>query len=38
VGCEDADFPAVSIIAPYDSISGHPGYAMKPVSMNWWPA
>jgi acid phosphatase len=23
-------FPAVSIIAPYDSISGHPGYAMQP--------
>ena len=25
----EADFPAVSIIAPYDSISGHPGYAME---------
>lgn len=25
-----ATFPAVSIIAPYDSISGHPGYAMEP--------
>ncbi|MBY0556138.1 MAG: alkaline phosphatase family protein [Burkholderiaceae bacterium] len=24
-----ATFPAVSIIAPYDSISGHPGYAME---------
>lgn len=23
-------FPAVSVIAPYDSISGHPGYAMEP--------
>jgi phospholipase C len=23
-------FPAVSIIAPYDSVSGHPGYAMEP--------
>ena len=22
-----ADFPAVSVIAPYDSVSGHPGYA-----------
>ncbi|MDO8891233.1 MAG: alkaline phosphatase family protein [Sulfurimicrobium sp.] len=22
-------FPAVSVIAPYDSISGHPGYAMQ---------
>jgi phospholipase C len=26
----EADFPAVSFIAPYDSISGHPGYAMEP--------
>jgi phospholipase C len=26
---EEAAFPAVSIIAPYDSISGHPGYAME---------
>ncbi len=25
----EAAFPAVSIIAPYDSISGHPGYAME---------
>lgn len=25
----EAVFPAVSIIAPYDSISGHPGYAME---------
>lgn len=25
----EATFPAVSIIAPYDSISGHPGYAME---------
>ncbi len=25
-----ATFPAVSVIAPYDSISGHPGYAMEP--------
>ncbi len=25
----EADFPAVSIIAPYDSVSGHPGYAME---------
>ena len=24
-------FPAVSVIAPYDSISGHPGYAMEPA-------
>ncbi|KAF3996444.1 alkaline phosphatase family protein [Glaciimonas immobilis] len=23
-------FPAISVIAPYDSISGHPGYAMAP--------
>lgn len=23
-------FPAVAVIAPYDSISGHPGYAMQP--------
>ena len=27
---EETTFPAVSIIAPYDSISGHPGYAMQP--------
>jgi phospholipase C len=26
----EAAFPAVSIIAPYDSVSGHPGYAMEP--------
>jgi phospholipase C len=25
----EAAFPAVSVIAPYDSISGHPGYAME---------
>ena len=25
-----ASFPAVAIIAPYDSVSGHPGYAMQP--------
>lgn len=25
-----ATFPSVSVIAPYDSISGHPGYAMQP--------
>lgn len=25
-----ATFPAVSVIAPYDSVSGHPGYAMEP--------
>jgi phospholipase C len=25
----ESAFPAVSIIAPYDSISGHPGYAME---------
>jgi acid phosphatase len=25
-----ANFPAVAIIAPYDSVSGHPGYAMEP--------
>lgn len=25
----EAVFPAVSVIAPYDSISGHPGYAME---------
>ena len=24
-------FPAVSVIAPYDSVSGHPGYAMEPA-------
>ena len=27
---KEAYFPAVSIIAPYDSVSGHPGYAMEP--------
>ncbi|HEX7454831.1 MAG TPA: alkaline phosphatase family protein [Gallionella sp.] len=26
----ESDLPAVSIIAPYDSVSGHPGYAMEP--------
>jgi len=26
-----AHFPAVSVIAPYDSISGHPGYAQEPA-------
>jgi acid phosphatase len=26
----EKNFPAVSIVAPYDSISGHPGYAMEP--------
>ena len=25
----EPEFPAVSIIAPYDSVSGHPGYAME---------
>lgn len=25
-----ADFPEVAVIAPYDSISGHPGYAIEP--------
>lgn len=25
----ETDFPAVSFIAPYDSVSGHPGYAMQ---------
>ena len=25
------NFPAVSIVAPYDSLSGHPGYAMEPA-------
>ncbi|MCU6435180.1 alkaline phosphatase family protein [Undibacterium sp. Jales W-56] len=30
VDVKDAQtFPAVSVIAPYDSISGHPGYAME---------
>jgi phospholipase C len=24
-------FPAVSIIAPYDSVSGHPGYSIEPA-------
>ena len=27
---DEASFPAVAVIAPYDSISGHPGYAMQP--------
>lgn len=27
---DEKTFPAVSVIAPYDSISGHPGYAMQP--------
>ncbi|MES2130070.1 MAG: alkaline phosphatase family protein [Pseudomonadota bacterium] len=27
---DEKTFPAVSFIAPYDSISGHPGYAMQP--------
>lgn len=26
----EREFPAVAVIAPYDSISGHPGYAMQP--------
>lgn len=26
-----ATFPSVSVIAPYDSISGHPGYAIEPA-------
>lgn len=26
----ESEFPAVSIVAPYDSVSGHPGYAMQP--------
>ncbi len=26
---EAASFPAVAVIAPYDSVSGHPGYAME---------
>jgi len=26
---EAKNFPAVSVIAPYDSLSGHPGYAMQ---------
>lgn len=25
----ESEFPAVSIISPYDSVSGHPGYAME---------
>lgn len=28
---QESDFPAVSIVAPYDSVSGHPGYAMEPA-------
>jgi phospholipase C len=32
VDLQDADhFPAVSFVAPYDSLSGHPGYAMEPA-------
>lgn len=27
---KEREFPAVAVIAPYDSISGHPGYAMQP--------
>ncbi|HQU07034.1 MAG: phosphoesterase [Ferrovum sp. 34-44-207] len=27
---DEKNFPAVSFIAPYDSVSGHPGYAMEP--------
>jgi phospholipase C len=27
---DEASFPAVAVIAPYDSVSGHPGYAMEP--------
>ena len=27
---DEATFPSVAVIAPYDSISGHPGYAMEP--------
>lgn len=28
---QDADhFPAVAFVTPYDSVSGHPGYAMEP--------
>lgn len=27
---DEATFPQVAVIAPYDSISGHPGYAMQP--------
>jgi phospholipase C len=31
VDVRDAEhFPAFSVIAPYDSVSGHPGYAMEP--------
>ena len=26
-----ANFPAVAYIAPYDSVSGHPGYAIEPA-------
>ncbi len=28
---DEQSFPAVSFIAPYDSVSGHPGYAMEPA-------
>ena len=28
---DEKNFPAVSFIAPYDSVSGHPGYAMEPA-------
>jgi phospholipase C len=32
VDAQDASrFPAVSFVAPYDSLSGHPGYAMEPA-------
>ena len=27
---DESSFPSVAVIAPYDSISGHPGYAMQP--------
>lgn len=27
----DSTFPAVAVIAPYDSVSGHPGYAIEPA-------
>lgn len=29
VQLSEPEFPAVSILAPYDSVSGHPGYAME---------
>jgi phospholipase C len=32
VDVKDAErFPAVSVIAPYDSVSGHPGYSTQPA-------